>query len=221
VIDAVPDCPPIVAVSLAVPTATAVTRPVPDTVATDAGPMAQVTARPVSTFPLASYAVAVSCAVWPGVRFDVAGVTDTDATAASLAVTVADPVLPPLVAVIVALPAATAVTTPLLETETTPLLLLAQVIARPARTSPLASLSVAVSWAVLPMVRLVDDGVTVTDATGAGDEAATVTLDVPLIPSLVAVMIAAPTATAVTIPLEDTVAMLVFDDAHVTTRPVS
>jgi hypothetical protein len=42
-----------------------------------------------------------------------------------------------------------------------------------------------------------------------------------LMPSLVAVMMAAPMATAVTIPLEDTVATPVFEDDHVTARPVS
>ena len=105
----------------------------------------------------------------------VAGVTLTDATAAALTLTLAVPVFPPLVAVIVADPAATAVTSPLVLTVTALLLLLDQVTDRPASTFPLASLSVALSCAVPPTVRLVDAGDTATVATGAGDAAATVT----------------------------------------------
>jgi hypothetical protein len=44
---------------------------------------------------------------------------------------------------------------------------------------------------------------------------------VVLCPSLVAVIVAEPTATAVTSPVVDTVATLVFDVAHVTVRPVN
>lgn len=216
VIEDEPDCPPIVAVSLSVPTATAVTSPLAETVATEAVALDQVTARPLRAFPLASYAVAVSCTVWPGVTDAVAGVTRTEATAASETVTVAVPVLPPLAAVIVALPAAAAVTSPELLTETTLLLLLDHVMLRPASTLPFASLSVAVSCAVPPTTRLVVVGVTVTEDTAAGDAAATVTWAVPLMPPLDAEMMAAPTATAVTTPLVDTVAILVFEDDHVT-----
>jgi hypothetical protein len=190
-------------------------------VATALAVLDQVTVRPVSVFPLASLAVAVSCTVWPGVSDAVVGVSVTDATAAWATDTPAVPLLPPLVAVIVAVPVATAVTCPPLATETTLLLLLAQVTVRPASTVPLASFSVAVSCAVAPTVRLLVAGDTVTVATGAGDGAATVTLAVPLIPSLDAVIMAAPIATAVTIPLDETVATLVFEDDHVTARPVS
>lgn len=210
-----------VAVIVADPVATAVTSPVADTVVTLLGVLDHVTLRPVSVLPLASLAVAESCTVCPGVSDAVPGVSVTEATAASVTDTLAVPLCPPLEAVMVALPAATAVIWPLALTVATPVLLLVHVTARPASTVPLVSLSVAVSCAVPPTVRLVVDGETVTDATAAGDAAATVTCAVPLTPSLVAVMIAAPTATAVTIPLVDTVAMLVFEDDHVTARPVS
>src|SRR5258705_4607220 len=61
-------------------------------------------------------------------------------------------------------------------------------------------------------------GLTVTEATGTG---VTVKADVPLFPSLVAVIVAAPAATPVTRPLAFTVAIAGVLDAQVMTRPVS
>jgi hypothetical protein len=61
----------------------------------------------------------------------------------------------------------------------------------------------------------------VTDATGAGAGAVTVTLAVPLFPSLVAVIVALPGATAVTVPFAATVATPSLLDAHATALPVS
>jgi len=58
----------------------------------------------------------------------------------------------------------------------------------------------------------------VTEATGTLD---TVTAAVPLCPSLVAVIVAAPTATPVTSPEADTVAIAVFELAQAITRPLS
>jgi len=49
----------------------------------------------------------------------------------------------------------------------------------------------------------------------------TVKLDVPLFPSLVAVIVAVPAIFPVTTPDELTVATFVADDCHVTVRPVS
>ena len=60
-------------------------------------------------------------------------------------------------------------------------------------------------------------GATLTDATGTG---VTVTLAVPLLPSLVAVIVAEPAAIPVTTPLDDTVAIPVLELDHVTARPV-
>ena len=60
-----------------------------------------------------------------------------------------------------------------------------------------------------------------TVATGAGGGAGTVMAEVPLLPSLVAVIVAEPVATPVTSPLEDTVATDALEVDHVTVRPVS
>src|SRR5437667_6618304 len=62
------------------PSATPVTSPVPLTVARAALLVAHVTVRPVSTVPLASFVVAVSCTVCPTGTVAVAGATATEAT---------------------------------------------------------------------------------------------------------------------------------------------
>ncbi len=106
------------------------------------------TVRPVSTLPLASFSVAVSCSVCPTGRLAVAGLTLTDATGWGFTVTAAVPVFPSLVAVIVTAPAATPVTRPFVETVATALLPVVHVTARPESRLPLASLSAAVSCTV-------------------------------------------------------------------------
>jgi hypothetical protein len=128
------------------------------------------------------------------------------------------PLWPSLVAVIVADPAVTPRTSPLALTVAVELLLLDHVIDRPVRTLPFASLSVAVSCCVAPSFTVADAGVTVTDATGMWT---TVMEDVPLCPSLVAVIVADPAATPLTKPLALTVAaeLLLLD--QVMDRPVS
>src|SRR5207247_787421 len=200
------------------PAATAVTSPLPVTVATAVFELAHVTTRPVRAVPLASCGVAVSCTVWPTCRLAVAGLTTTDATGTVVTVSAADPLWPSLVPVIVAGPAATAVTSPLPVTVAIAVFELDHVTTRPASGVPLASFGVAVSWAVCPAVTLAVAGLTVTDATGT---VVTVRAADPLWPSLVAVIVAGPAATAVTSPLPLTVAIAVFELAHVTTRPVS
>src|SRR3989442_9641882 len=65
IIVAVPLCPSLAAVMVAVPAPTPLTSPLPLTVATDALLVAHVTTRPSSGVPLASFGVAVSCAVPP------------------------------------------------------------------------------------------------------------------------------------------------------------
>src|SRR5439155_26406768 len=77
---------------------------------------------------------------------------------------------------------------------------------------------IAVSCTVPPTYMLGAVGLTVTDATGT---IATVTLAVPLCPSLVAVIVADPAATPVTSPAAVTVAIAVFELVHATPRPVS
>ena len=76
------------------------------------------------------------------------------------------PLLPSLVAVIVAEPTATPVTKPLPLTVAAPVLELVHVTVRPVRVVPLASLSVAVSCTVPFVPMVADAGVTVTEATG-------------------------------------------------------
>ncbi len=81
--------------------------------------------------------------------------------------TVAVPLVPSLVAVIVADPEATPVTRPAPLTLAIVVLLLAQVTTRPVRVLPAASFVTAESCCVAPTAMLADVGLTVTEATGA------------------------------------------------------
>src|SRR5690349_6781889 len=180
-------CPSLVAVIVAVPTPCAVTTPPALTLATAAALVAHVTTLPVSTFPAASRSVAVS---WPACgigKLKLAGLTVTDAT--GTVVTVIDAVAVALshAAAMIAVPAASAVTSPVPFTVATLPLLLAHVTTRPVKTFPFASLGVALSWTVCPTTILAVAGVTVTEATGT---LFTVTAAVPLLPSLLAVIVA-------------------------------
>src|SRR5205809_789245 len=210
-----------VAAMIAVPAVTPLTIPLPVTVATAVLFDSQATVQPVSVLPFASLRVAVSWTVWPVGTEAGAGVTVTEATGAGAgAVTVMaeGPLLPSLVAVIVAEPAVTPVTSPLPPTVATALFLLAQVTARPANGLPFAALGVAASCTVWPACTDADAGLTATDATGT---LVTKIAAVPLFPSLVAVSVAAPTATPVACPAPFTVATpgLLLD--QVTVRPPS
>ena len=80
--------------------------------------------------------------------------------------TVAVPLCPSLVAVMVTAPAVTPVISPLALTDAIVVLLLPQLIARPVSTLPPASFVVAVSCTVAPVAMLADGGLTVTEATG-------------------------------------------------------
>src|SRR5881396_1768634 len=213
-----PPCPPLVAVIVAAPAVTPVTSPPALTVATAVLLLPQLTGRPDNGLPLASFEVAVSCTVWPTCTDAVPGLTVTDATGTVLTVIVAVPLCPSLVAVIVAAPAVTPVTTPLPLTVATAVLLLAQLTARPDNGLPFASLGVAASCTVWPTCTDADAGLTATDATGT---LVTKIAAVPLFPSLVAVSVAAPTATPVACPAPFTVATpgLLLD--QVTVRPPS
>src|SRR5437773_7795583 len=128
------------------------------------------------------------------------------------------PLRPSLVAVIVAEPAATPDTSPPPLTVATAVLLLLQVTVRPVSALPLPSLGVAVSGIVPPVATLAVAGLTVTDATGT---CTTVMADVPLCPSLVAVIVAVPATFPVTRPVVFTVATVVLLLDQVTVRPVS
>src|SRR5438445_6065312 len=216
---AVPLCPSLVAVIVTgPPAATPLTSPLPFTLAIALLLDCQVITRPVNGLPLASRGVAVSCTVCPIATVPELGVTVTAATGASVTVTVAVPLCPSLVAVIVTgPPAATPLTSPLPFTLAIALLLDCQVTTRPVNGLPFASLGVAVSCTVLPTATPAVAGVTVTDATGTG---VTVMAAVPLWPSLVTVIVAEPATLVVTSPLLLTVATVVLFEAHVTVRPV-
>jgi hypothetical protein len=166
--------------------------------------------------PFASVGVAVNCVVAPTWRLAAAGLTVTDATG-TLVTAMADvPLLPSLVAVMVAEPAATPVTNPLALTVATAALLLAHVTARKLRAVPFESFGVAVNCVAAPAWRLAAAGLTVTDATDAGGSAVTAMAAVPVLPPLEAVIVADPVAIAVTRPLPFTVATLVLPLLHVT-----
>jgi hypothetical protein len=179
------------------------------------------TALPVTTLPLASLVVAVACVVLPTPIVEDASDTDTDATAEATTVTGAEPTLPSLVAVMLAVPAPTAVTTalfPLPLTVATAVLSDDHVTTRPVTLTPFASLVVAVAWVVAPRTMLEAASDTVTVATGG---TVIVTVADPLCPSLLAMMPAVPVLTAVTTPAADTVATAVLSDDQVMARPVS
>ena len=130
----------------------------------------------------------------------------------------APPLCPSLVAVIVAVPTANVVTRPALFTVATAVLALVHVTARPVSTLFDASRVTAVACVVLPAVTDGDASDTLTVATGTD---ATVITAPPLCPSLVAVIVAVPTASDVTRPLAFTVATAVFELLHVIARPLS
>src|SRR5439155_18234918 len=123
--------------------------------------------------------------------------TRTNEEAAAVTVMADVPLTVSDVAVIVAPPAVTPLTRPLLVTVATAVLLDAQLTVRPASELPLASLGVAVSWTVWPVDTEADAGVTATAATGT---CTTVMADVPLTVSDVAVIVAAPANFPVTSP---------------------
>src|SRR5207249_4776556 len=178
-----PVLPSLVAVTVAGPALTPVTRPVVDSVATVGVPEVHVTTRPVSTFPAASFVgkavvtgmrtatlahagVTASTTVQRTATLADAGATVTDATGA-VTVMAADPVLPSLVAVTVAVPALTPVTSPVADTVATVGVPEVHVTTRPVSTFPAASFIVAASCTVPLMPTLADAGATVTDATDA------------------------------------------------------
>jgi hypothetical protein len=218
--DDVPLLPSLVAVIVAEPAARAVTSPLALTLATPVLLLAHVTALPFNALPAESLGAAASWTVCPTSRLAVVGVTVTEATGAVVTVTEAVPLFPSLVAVIVAEPAAFAVTSPLALTLATVVLPLAHVTALPVSALPAESLGVAASCTVCPTNRVADGGFTVTAATGTV-RACTEIVAVPLLPSLVAVIVAEPAAFAVTSPLALTLATVVLLLAHVTALPAS
>src|SRR5438094_3055445 len=126
------------------------------------------------------------------------------------------PLFPSLVALIVMEPGVTPETRALFLTVATAVLELDHVTVRPESGAPFASLGVAVSCTVWPACTDAEGGVTSTVATGTF---VTVTDEVPLFPSLVAVTVAEPGVTPETRPLLFTAATAVLELDHVTVRP--
>jgi len=217
VIDPEPDLPSLVAVIVVVPTNIAVAKPDDETVAVAVLPEVHATVRPVSTFPSASFSVAVNCCVEPLATFADAGATVMLATGASVTVTTDVPDFDSLVAVMVDVPGSSPVTTPAEETLATSGLLELHVTGR-LTTVPLTSFTTALKVVVPSTMTVAVGGETTTVPTGA---TVTVTAELPDLVSLVAVIVADPGATAVTTPVGDTVAAPVLFDDHVTTRSVT
>jgi hypothetical protein len=213
-----PPLPSLVAVMVLVPAARAVTRPAALIDATLVVPDVQTIDRPVRTLLFASLRMAVAWVVPPTVSDGEAIDTVIVATGARATVTVAEPVLPSLVAVMVLVPAARAVTTPSELTDATLLVPELHAMGRPVRTLLFASLSVAVAWVVAPTVMDEEARETATLATGT---LLTVRAAEPLCPSLVAVMLHVPTPTEVTIPEGPTVATAALLVDQATDRPIN
>jgi hypothetical protein len=213
---AVPETPSLVAVIVAAPAFNAVTRPVLDTTATASLLELHPTTRSVSTV-VPERTVATSWTFALTAMALTAGVTVTLVTGICLTLTVADPVRPSLVAKITAVPAAIPVTTPLVDTLATLGAPDVQLTTRPPSGSPRASRGVAVNVTLCPIVMSDWPGDTSTVATGT---AVTVTSAVPVFPSLVAVIFAVPSESAVTTPVPETVATLGLSVENVIGRPV-
>src|SRR3954468_2727476 len=125
---------------------------------------------------------------------------------------------PSIVAETDAVPAATPRTSPALVTVATAALDVLQATVAPLITCPCASRGVAASCTVALTSIDAAGGATAT-VTASGRS--TVTVDVPALPSLVAVMVTLPVVTGVTTPALDTVASALLDDVQLIARPVS
>ena len=204
---------PETAMIVPVPLPTEVTRPADETVAMPGAFGTHVTAAPGMAVPPASFTVAVSVAVAP-IDAKESDVGDNSMLARTCETVTADVALAePEVAVIVAVPAATAVTSPADETVATDAADVDHVTVAPDMADPPVSFTVALSVTVSPN----DAKVVVLGETSTVDTTCpTVTADVPVAAPEVAVIVAVPSATAVTSPAADTVATVSADVAHVT-----
>jgi hypothetical protein len=132
----------------------------------------------------------------------------------------ADAVCPSLEAVIETLPAATAVTSPELETVAIPVFAELQPITRPVSTLLPESYVRADSCTDAPTWRLALAGDTETDATGIGAGALTLKTEELLLPELEALIIAVPGPIALAFPVVSTVATVRLELSQVIVRPV-
>ena len=138
------------AMMVAVPSETAVTSPVDETVATVGVADVHVTGAPGITTPSASFTVAVSVAVSPRDSKESELGDNSIVPASGEIVTVPDPLADPDVAVIVAVPLATAVTSPADDTVAIVVSDVAHVTAAPGIAVPPASSTVALNVTVSP-----------------------------------------------------------------------
>jgi hypothetical protein len=213
---AVPLAEPDVAVIVAVPFVTAVTSPADETVATEVFDDDHVATESPRVVPSESLTVAVSVTVSPAdVNAAVLGDTVTE-EAIWVTVISAFPLTEPEVAVIVAVPLATAVTSPADETVTIVVSDDTHVTVAPEITDPPASFTVAERVAVSPIdSKLFELGDTVTLAASWPNVTDTDVLAEPDCARTVAL----PTDMAVTSPLPNTVATAGLDELHVTVAP--
>jgi len=208
-----------VAITVPDPTLSEVTSPEVLTVASAVLDVLHATTGGASTHfvPSLKTAVAVYCCVVPAGSDFVAGVTDTDLIVAVSTVIVAVPTTAagadaPVVALIVAVPGATATTSPALVTVATAVLLEAHVTVLVRFLVVLLSYEpVATSACVVLAGSVVVPGVTAIEVRVAR----TVTFAVPLIVPLVAVSVADPGPTVVTSPAALTVATAALLVVHV------
>ncbi len=210
------------AVIIAVPAAIAVTSPVSSIVATSVSSLDHVYVTSDMVIPSEVNAVAINWNVPPTSKVIVDGLTSTRATmgvdgSGSFTVTVTgELVIPSAAALIIDVPAPTAVATPDVPIFTTEVSLLVHVKPTLSRSDPPRASAVAVNVSISPMFMVCDDGSMVMVTTG---ESVTVivtgVLDIPL---PVARIVAVPAATAVARPeaLMVTTLMLLLDQEMVT-----
>jgi hypothetical protein len=125
---------------------------------------------------------------------------------------------PSLDAVAVVLPALTATTSPLADTVAMLGAAVVHTTVRPTNVPPMESVVLAASCTVWLTVSVAVVGDTITRPTGTGN---TVSCDAPLAPSLLAVIVAAPGALTVTIPVVVTVATALLLLLHAMLRPLN
>src|SRR5580704_12491034 len=198
---------PLVAVIVSTPTFTPVTTPFASTVETAGFDDDHVMARPVSTLPAESWVVADSCVESWTITEGFDGAITIFLTGTRLTVTLPVPLALPELAVMVTVPRALASTRPAWSTGAIVVSLLDHTTVRPVRTLPDASFVVSVNWNASPTRSVTEGGATMTFATGT-ETTMTRAGCVGETPAVLASMLTAPTATAVTLPLWVTLAIV-------------
>ena len=216
---AVPTALSALALIVAPPPPTAVTRPAESTTATSVSVLDQATVTPAIARPAWSNTSAENCAVWPrATNATGSGVTSIAVGSGATTVSSTRPLAPEDAAATSASPAATAVTKPAESTTATSVSLVVHMNSAPATGCPFASVASAVNRAVSPNATSVSAaGRTSTALTSC----ATVTAAVPDALHTVAVIVALPLATAVTRPAESTTATSVSLVVHMNSAPAT